>query len=158
MSVQKKKLFNKGRKTGIKGVQKERRRNVGGTSHSLTCPPPLPTFEKQNSDAKNSIGYCGLTPAIYLLLYGPVLRKRGVYPKIQKGLRIRQNKLQNKAGSKQSVLQYNSANSTFQGKRKMVRVSEQILQKGIMFSHSHTINNHFSSFRFFLVLFCFLKF
>ena len=69
----KKKLFNKGRKTGIKGVQKERRRNVGGTSHSLTCPPPLPTFEKQNSDAKNSIGYCGLTPAIYLLLYGPVL-------------------------------------------------------------------------------------
>ena len=67
--------------------------NVGGTSHSLTCPPPLPTFEKQNSDAKNSIGYCGLTPAIYLLLYGPVLRKRGVYPKIQKGLRIRQNKL-----------------------------------------------------------------
>ena len=80
--TEKKYIFNKGRKTGTKGVQKERRRNVkGGTSHSLTCPPPLPTFEKQNSDAKNSIGYCGLTPAIYLLLYGPVLRKRRVYPK-----------------------------------------------------------------------------
>lgn len=81
----KKKLFNRGQKTGIEGTQKERRRNVkGGTSHSLTCPPPLPMFEKQNSDAKNSIGYCGLTPAIYLLLYGPVRRKRGVYPKIYK--------------------------------------------------------------------------
>lgn len=42
MSVQKKKkLFNRGQKTGIKGAQKERRRNVkGGTSHFLTCPPP----------------------------------------------------------------------------------------------------------------------
>ena len=38
MSVQKKKLFNRGRKTGIKGLQKERRRNVkGGTSHSLNA-------------------------------------------------------------------------------------------------------------------------
>ena len=42
MSVQKKKLFNRGQKTGIKSMQKEGRRNVkGGTSHSLTCPPPL---------------------------------------------------------------------------------------------------------------------
>ena len=83
MSVQKKILFNKGRKTGIKGVQKEREGTRSGKLPlSLTYPPPpLPTFEKQNSDAKNSIGYCGLTPAIYLLLYGPVLRKRRVYPK-----------------------------------------------------------------------------
>ena len=89
MSVQKKKLFNRGQKTGIKSMQKEGRRNVkGGTSHSLTCPPPS-YVQKKNSNAKNSIGYCGLTPAIYLLLYGPVLRERGVYPKIQKGLGIR---------------------------------------------------------------------
>ena len=78
MCTEKKNHLIEGRRRELKVCKRREKKREGGNFSLLDLPPPpLPTFEKQNSDAMNSIGYRGLTPAIYLLLYGPVLRKRG---------------------------------------------------------------------------------